>query len=257
MKLGMTTPNQNRKPVFPQAKRLFAARVAPDTVIRTAINPNPLMYRNDELSDCTAVSTYNGARAICKLVHNTSLIDLNVVTDNVVNFYSTCSGYNPNIPGTDNGADIDHVMKTAMIHGVPTMSDTLYPQIGEFDINDLESIRNGIDMFGVLHLGVGLALADQNTNRVWDITTPGDQSLASWGWHDLNIWEYAGKEDTSLVTLLTWGKKQYATWRWVKARAAICAGMAFRQLTTPEMKTVNGATWDNFVADNHNLIAIP
>lgn len=256
IKLGMHQPNANRNPDFNSTKRMFGARIAPNQVIRPGIDPNPQMYRNDELSNCTAVATYNGARAIFKIVESTSNIDLNVSTDNVVSFYSQCSGYNPNIPGSDTGADIDHVMKTAATFGIPTLTQTkLYPLIGQFDPEDLETIRCGLDAFGSLHFGVGLALADQTTGGVWDTTTPGDQTQASWGWHDLNIFSYTGKEDTDLVTLLTWGTQQKATWRWVKARMAICAGMAFHQLTTPTMQTVNRAAWDNFVADNASTLS--
>ena len=253
--LGMSTPDPSRKRVFSEGRRLFGAQIAPQSVLRTGIDPDPQMFGNDTLSDCTAVSTYNGARAIDKLVNQTSSIDLNVDIHNVIQFYSECTGYIPGDASTDNGADIDHVMRTAMLSGIPTNGSTrLYPLIAEFEPGDLESIRNALNMFGALHFGVGLAVADQDTSVVWDTTTPGDQRQGSWGWHDLNLWEYDGKADTDLVTLLTWGGKQKATWRWVKARMGICTAMAFHQLVTPQMKTVNGLLWDDFVAANHNQL---
>ena len=254
VRLGMHAPDPNRKMVFPSGHSLFGATEAPNAVIRTGIEPNPQMFANDRLSDCTAASTYNGARGIYKLVTQSSSIDLTATVDDVIQFYSDCTGYNPNDPKTDTGANIDHVMKTAMLRGIPTRTERLYPLTAEFNIQDQESIRNGLDMFGALHLGVGLALADQDTSRVWDTTTPGDQTLASWGWHDLNLWEYTGKNDTDIVTLLTWGGKQKATWRWVRARAAIAAATAFHQLVTPAIKTVNGLLWDDFVSQNHNFL---
>ena len=254
IRLGMHAPAADRKMVFPSGHHLFGTTIAPDSVLRTGINPNPRMFANDRLSDCTSASTYNGARAIYKLVTQDSNIDLVVNDDNVIQFYSDCTGYNPNDPSTDTGANIDHVMKTALLRGIPTQTERLFPLVAEFDISDVEAIRNGLNMFGALHLGVGLAIADQNTNRVWDTNTPGDQTQGSWGWHDLNLWEYAGKNDTDIVTLLTWGGEQKATWRWVKARAGIAAAMAFHQLVTPVMKTVNGVLWDTFVAENHNLL---
>ncbi|WP_182357075.1 hypothetical protein [Komagataeibacter europaeus] len=236
--------------------RGFCARQAPPRLIRDRIDPRPAMLGNDALGDCTSAGIGNHLHATGALAG----FDVDgVTTDAAVRFYSLSTGYVPGNPNTDNGGTEVDVLTTAARDGYALTDQTLFPIWGSADPGDLNGIRNITAGLSAAYLGVQLATADMwedqdgNLPPVWDTDSPadhGDQTPGSAGGHCLLLWDYAGTADTDLVTLLTWGGKQKATWRWVRSRIMEAHGLAWGQLHAPGGLYPAGDDWAALVAAN-------
>ncbi|MCE2563410.1 hypothetical protein [Komagataeibacter sp. FNDCF1] len=236
--------------------RGFCARQAPPRLIRDHIDPHPAMLGNDTLGDCTSAGIGNHLHATGALAG----FDVSgITTDAAVRFYSLSTGYVPGNPTTDNGGVEVDVLTTALRDGYALADQTLYPIWGSADPGDLNGVRNIAAGLSAAYLGVQLAQSDMwededgNLAPVWDTQTPighGDTTPGSAGAHCLLLWDYAGTADTDLVTLLTWGSKQKATWRWVRSRIMEAHGLAWGQLHAPGGLYPDGYDWDALVAAN-------
>lgn len=216
------------------------ARRAPERLLRDGIDPAPLMLGNDRLGDCTAAGLGNHIRATAALAG----FQVAVRDADAVLFYERSTGYVPGDAATDRGGVEVDVLACAARGGYALADQTFYPVWGSVAPDDLNALRLVMAGMGAAYLGVRLALADQTEGGVWDTTTPGDQMPGSWGGHCLLAWAYDGLEEESVVSLLTWGGIQRATWRWVRSRIMECHGVAWRQLMPA------GADWDALIAVN-------
>ncbi len=237
------------------AMRGFCARGAPARLIRDHIDPHPGMLGNDRIGDCTSAGIGNH-------LHTTAALggfDVAVTPDDAVRFYSRSTGYVPGNPNTDNGGVEVDVLTTAARDGYALETQALFPIWGSADPSDLNGIRNIAAGLSAAYLGVQLATADMwedqdgNLPPVWDTDSPadhGDLTPGSAGGHCLLLWDYAGTDDTDLVTLLTWGSKQKATWRWVRSRIMEAHGLAWGQLHAPGGLYPAGDDWAALVAAN-------
>lgn len=235
--------------------RGFCARQAPARLIRAQIDPQPLMLGNDALGDCTAAGIGNHLRATAALAQ----FRLDVTVANAVQFYSKSTGYVPGDPDTDNGGVEVDVLSTALRTGFELDTQTLFPLWGSADPTDLNSMRNIMAGLSAAYMGVQLSSADLwedpdgNPAPVWDTDTPaayGDPTPDPEKGHCLLGWDYTGTADTDIVTLLTWGAKQRATWRWVRSRMTEVHALAWRQLHAPGGLYPCGDDWDALVAAN-------
>ncbi|MCW4589063.1 hypothetical protein NO263_00390 [Gluconacetobacter entanii] len=230
--------------------RGFLARQAPPRLIRASIDPAPLMLGNDVLGDCTSAGIGNHARATAAL----NRFQVGVTTAQAEAFYSLSTGYVPGDPRTDNGGIEVDVLTTAQRSGYAVTNQTLFPIWGSADPGDENGLRNIMAELSAVYLGVRLAKADMWQDEtgalppVWDTDTPaghGDPTPGSAGGHCLLGWDYTGTDDTDLVTLLTWGAKQRATWRWLRSRIMEAHGLAWRQLMP-----ATGNVWEALIAAN-------
>lgn len=236
--------------------RGFCARQAPARLDRSHIDPRPAMLGNDTLGDCTGAGVGNHLHATAAL----SGFDVaGVTTEAAIRFYSQSTGYVPGNPSTDNGGVEVDVLTSAQRNGFTLTDQTLFPMWGSADPGDLNGLRNITAGLSAAYLGVQLAQSDMwededgNLAPVWDTQTPvghGDTTPGSAGGHCLLLWDYAGTADTDLVTLLTWGSKQKATWRWVRSRIMEAHGLAWRQLHEPGSLYPMGDDWAALVAAN-------
>ncbi|MCE2574401.1 hypothetical protein [Komagataeibacter sp. FNDCR2] len=240
--------------------RGFMARQAPARLDRSGIDPAPLMLGNDVLGDCTSAGIGNHIRATAALAGFQVEMD---VAD-AVRFYSRSTGYDPGNPATDNGGVEVDVLTTALREGYALETQTLFPIWGSADPTDLNRIRNITAGLSCAYLGVQLAQADMwedqdgNLPPVWDTDSPADHAdptPGSAGGHCLLLWDYTGTTDTDLVTLLTWGAKQKATWRWVRSRIMEVHGLAWRQLLPAGVLAPTGQDWAALVDANDAYLA--
>ncbi|GCE83088.1 hypothetical protein MSKU9_1229 [Komagataeibacter diospyri] len=254
-KLGCHPAQRRKGQPFLYAMRGFMARQAPVRLDRSGINPAPLMLGNDVLGDCTSAGIGNHLRATAALAG----FQITVATPDAVQFYSRSTGYVPGNPATDNGGVEVDVLTTALRNGYALADQTLFPLWGSADPGDLNGIRNITAGLSAAYLGIQLATADMwedqdgNLPPVWDTDSPadhGDPTPGSAGGHCLLLWDYAGTADTDLVTLLTWGSLQKATWRWVRSRIMEAHGLAWRQLHEPGSLYPAGDDWAALVAAN-------
>ncbi|WP_281650219.1 hypothetical protein [Novacetimonas hansenii] len=235
--------------------RGFCARQAPPRLIRDHIDPAPLMLGNDVLGDCTSAGIGNHVRATAAL----GGFQVDVTTAQAVTFYERSTGYVPGNPSTDNGGVEVDVLTDAMRYGYAVTNQTLFPLWGSADPSDLNGIRNIAAGLSAAYLGVQLAASDMWEDEagalapVWDTDAPaghGDQTPGSAGGHCLLLWDYAGTADTDLVTLLTWGTTQRATWRWVRSRIMEAHALAWMQLMPATGLTPTGQDRDALIAAN-------
>ncbi|WP_025812276.1 hypothetical protein [Komagataeibacter kakiaceti] len=259
-KLGCCPAQRHPNQPHLSAMRGFMVRQAPVRLDRSGINPTPLMLGNDVLGDCTSAGIGNHIRATAALAGFQVAMD---VAD-AVRFYSRSTGYVPGRPATDNGGVEVDVLTTALRDGYALETQTLFPIWGSADPTDLNGIRNITAGLSAAYLGVQLAQADMwedqdgNLPPVWDTDSPadhGDPTPGSAGGHCLLLWDYTGTADTDLVTLLTWGAKQKATWRWVRSRIMEAHGLAWGQLHAPGGLYPTGDDWAALVAANDAYLA--
>lgn len=236
------------------------ARRAPTRLVRNQIDPAPLMLGNDMVGDCTAAGIGNHIRATAAL----GGYQIDVTVADALRFYARSTGYTPGNPATDNGGVEVDVLTTALRSGYALADQTLFPLWGSAQATDLNGIRNITAGLSAAYLGVRLAVADMWVDAagalapVWDTRTPawqGDPTPGSAGGHCLLLWAYTGTDDTDIVTLLTWGTKQKATWRWLRSRLMEAHGLAWRQLLPLGALTPDGKDWDALTASNAAYLA--
>lgn len=244
-------PNQPHLSVM----RGFMARQAPVRLDRSHIDPAPLLLGNDVLGDCTSAGISNHIRATSAL----GGFQTDITTAQAVAFYARSTGYVPDNPATDNGGIEVDVLTTALRDGYAVTNQTLFPLWGSAGPSDLNGVRNIIARLSAVYLGVQLAKADMWQDEtgalapVWDTDTPaghGDPTPGSAGGHCLLGWDYTGTTDTDIVTLLTWGAKQRATWRWLRSRAMEAHALAWRQLQPATGLGLSEQDWEALVAAN-------
>ncbi|CAM2762863.1 hypothetical protein [Komagataeibacter xylinus] len=237
------------------AMRGFMARQAPARLDRSHIDPAPLLLGNDVLGDCTSAGIGNHIRATSAL----NGFQTGITTSQAVAFYSRSTGYVPGNPGTDRGGVEVDVLTTALRDGYAVTNQTLFPLWGSADPADLNGVRNVMAGLSTAYLGVQLADADlwEDENGalapVWDTDIPaghGDPNPNPANGHCLLGWDYTGTDDTDIVTLLTWGTTQRATWRWVRSRIMEAHALAWRQLLPASTLAPSQPDWEALVTAN-------
>ena len=225
----------------------MASAMAPAKIDRSSIAFLPGMYCNDRIGDCTAAGLANAARAQAAL----GGFDIGIADDDVVGFYSASTGYDANHPWTDRGAVETDVLAYQLKAGFGTAGQT--PLVGEWatiDPSDVNALRNVVAWVGAAYIGVQLAIADQSSG-LWDVGAgAGDGAPGSWGGHCVCLWDYQGTDDDSLVTLLSWGTRRLATWRWLRSRMDEAHAVFWRQLFTPSGLNFAGVDCEKLRADN-------
>lgn len=234
---------------------LMQDRVAPTKLIRGHIDPSPVLADNDEIGDCTAVGLANSIRCLSAL----NGFSTDTPTPSVIQFYEDSTGYNPSNPSSDQGGVEADILAFAGRNGYALPEQTLYPLWGTIDPGNFNSIRLAAASLGSVYLGVNLAIADQALiGSTWDTDTrldEGDPTAGSWGGHCLVLWDYDGCDDADTVTLLTWGQKQKATWRWLRSRLEEAHGVLWPQLATPLPGFMSASCLDKLKADNKEFLS--
>ena len=218
---------------------------APARLNRAGSGLRPGLYGNDALGDCTCAGLANAVRAQAVLAG----FDVDISDEAVLRLYADSCGYRNGDPTTDLGGVETDVLGWQLAHGFDAGGEV--PLVGEWatiDAGDLNAIRNACAVVGCVYLGVQLALADQEP-IVWDTATVGEQTPGSWGGHCLLLWDYQGVLPDDLVTLITWGRKQKATWRWLASRMDEAHAVFWRQLLAPTGLNAAGLDHDRLRAD--------
>ncbi|MBV1835675.1 hypothetical protein [Acetobacter estunensis] len=247
-------------PRAPKLTRLsFMQRAAPLRLIRDHIDPAPLLLGNGTIGDCTSVGLANSFRAQSAC----GGFQVDVTTDEAVAFYSLSTGYVPDNPSTDQGGVELDVLATAARDGYALATQTLFPLWGTMEVADLNAARLCMAAFGPVYCGFLLSESDMWTTElgalasVWDTDVPagrGDTTPGSAGGHCALLWDYTGTGDTDLVSILTWGTIQKATWRWVRSRMDEVHAIAWPQLK-PASGMLNGQDWETLRAENAAYLA--
>jgi len=159
------------------------------------------MMLNDKLGCCT----------IAGIAHAVQVWSCNVSTEftvpdsQVQQYYEEWDGYNPDDPSTDQGGielDVLNNWKKNCFDGHELLA------FADVDKTALDKIRQAINLFGGLYIGISLPITAQDQD-VWDVAPeggPGSQS-GSWGGHAVFVCAY----DEETFTCITWGKLKKMT----------------------------------------------
>lgn len=155
------------------------------------------MMLNDTLGDCTIVG---GAHAVQIWTANTAT-QVTIGDDAVLDAYKQWDGYDPSDASTDRGGiELDVLTKWRK----STLGGHVLTAFAATNVKDLQEIRQAINLFGGVYIGVALPLSAQD-QEVWDVTRDnggGSTRAGSWGGHCVYVVAY----DQSSFTCITWGK---------------------------------------------------
>ena len=157
------------------------------------------MYGNDQYGDCV----------FADCAHQEMLRTANVgkiwipTLEQVLALYSACTGFNPDDPSTDNGADEVSVIDYLTCNG---WNGRKLDGHANLDTTNTEHLKWAVCIFGASRLGVNLpqsAMDQFQANQPWDYA--GDASPI--GGHDVPLVKY----QADMFFVVTWGKLQPVT----------------------------------------------
>lgn len=166
------------------------------------------MFFNDAIGDCAIACPAHeiecwsaNARGQAALVKPAS----------VLKAYEDVSGYRPADPNnpttndTDVGCVVNDVLNYWRRTGIGGDKITAFVRLDP--TSDLE-LRQAIDLFGGVYLGVQLPLSAQGEiGRVWTVHRGASGQAGSWGGHAINLVDYT----SAGYTCVTWGALQRMT----------------------------------------------
>jgi hypothetical protein len=157
------------------------------------------MDGNDQYGDCV----------FADCAHQEMLRTANVgkvwipTTEQVLALYSACTGFNPDDPNTDNGADELSMIEYLTATG---WDGRKLDGHANLDVAQIEQLKWAVCIFGASRLGVNLpqsAMDQFNANQPWDYA--GDASPV--GGHDVPLVKY----QADMYFVVTWGRLQPVT----------------------------------------------
>jgi len=152
------------------------------------------MMLNDKLGDCTIAGC---GHAIQVWSANTGS-EITLFDSTVESYYEQWDGYNPNDPETDQGGiELDVLNNWRKLglagHALLAYADPSSP-------SNLEEVRQAINLFGGVYIGLSLPLTAQHQD-VWDVKGGSNARAGSWGGHCVYVPQY----DAKSFTCITWG----------------------------------------------------
>jgi hypothetical protein len=158
------------------------------------------MMGNDEVGDCTCADC--GHTEMLRTA-NTGAIWI-PSTQDVLSLYSAITGYNPNDPSTDQGANELDVIQYLIQTG---WNGRKLDGSANIDPSQLDHVKWAVCLFGACRLGVNLPQSAEdafNAGQPWDV---GDDEQPVGG-HDVPIVKY---DSNGIFWVVTWGKLQAVT----------------------------------------------
>jgi hypothetical protein len=159
------------------------------------------MMLNDSLSDCTIAGIGHAIQ-----VWTACNGKMNTVPDATVeSYYEKWDGYVPGNAGTDKGGielDVlnDWQKSDFAGHKLAAFAD---PKVA-----NLTEIRQAINLFGGVYIGLGLPVTAQNQD-VWDVVAKGGANAKAWSWGGHCV--FVPKYDETTFTCITWGAPKTMT----------------------------------------------
>lgn len=182
---------------------------APSTWDGTLSTPKWFGLGNNHIGDCAPVAALHGQM----LFEHESGNDPNFtpLLSDAIAAYSAIGGYNPNVPGTDNGCTPNGVLSYWRKTGMIGRKIDAYAGVNQASVPALQSAASA---FGGLFLPLGLPKSCRN-QKIWtplaDLTSPKAQPW-SWGGH----LAWLAKYDADLAYVVTWGKLKPVTWDFIR-----------------------------------------
>lgn len=168
------------------------------------------MLANDKYGDCTIAGV---AHAVQVWEAATKDTIPQYDDETILSYYSKWDGYVKGDPNTDNGGielDVLNSWRHEQFEGHELLAYCALNTANEIHV------KQGINLFGVVYIGVELPITAQR-QEVWSITSdPGDGTadVGSWGGHCVIVLGYDDADKTYLF--LSWGrlmKMTYDFWK--------------------------------------------
>lgn len=157
MKLGKSNRKLGRNPSAPRdlarsipLKSILKAGytgTVPDVAAYVPAAANLPMDSNDSLGDCTAAAAAHVETALSQFGQGAPVVVSNA---DVIKFYSGSTGYVPGNPNTDQGGDMQTVLKYWNQVGIAGHKVAAYFAV---DPKDFEEMRAALYLFGNLYIG--------------------------------------------------------------------------------------------------------
>lgn len=149
---------------------------------------------NNDFGCCGFASMGHLIQSVCANVG----VSRTVTTDEVLGWYSECTGFDPSNPFTDNGVVMLDALKYFQRKGIIL-------GYGRVDQTNPAHVAAALEIFGGLYAGFGLPLAWQDTDK-WTAssTKNGKWEPWSWGGHAVSLHTFDQSTSTDLVTWGDW-----------------------------------------------------
>lgn len=166
------------------------------------------MFGNDTVGDCTCADVGHATLYWNKEAGKT----VKVTTANVLAMYSKITGYNPDDPSTDQGADMAVVAKYHQKTGLQDESGNHHKIAAYLAITpgNFEEIKQAIHLFGACSIGWELPESAQeqfSAGKPWSVV----KGSPIEGGHDTLAIGYDG----TYLYIVTWGAVQKVEWAFV------------------------------------------
>jgi hypothetical protein len=164
------------------------------------------MMKNDVLGCCTCAAIAHS----WQIWSMNSSSELTISDEQVVSLYETFCGYNPNDPNTDQGGIESDILKNWRANGALGHKIDAYASITP---KNHPEVKQAINLFGVIYVGVALPNTAQNQPDIWDIVEvqDGSDEPGSWGGHAIICVGY----DETFVYFISWGRIMKMTWKFL------------------------------------------
>ena len=193
------------------------------------------MYDNDKIG-CCAIAGPAHQRRIWT-ANDGALVTPTL--EEVVRDYGLIGGYQPGVPGTDNGCILLDVMRRWRTHGIVGGRISAFASV---DPQNHELTAAGIFLFGGLTIGLSLPAAVQNQTNDDEWRAPGRAHLfgpwarGSWGGHCVTVHDY----DERGLTCITWGGKKRMSWNFYEVYCDEAFAALGRDWVGSDSKAPNG-----------------
>jgi hypothetical protein len=168
------------------------------------------MMLNDNLGDCTIAACGHAIQ-----VWTVNLGSQVTIPDSdILKAYEDWDGYNPSDPNTDQGGVEIDVLNSWRKQGLSAHTLLAY---ADPDPGDIVHVKQAINLFGGVYIGIGLPLTAQNQD-IWDVvkmnwfkklfrrSDPSEPN--SWGGHAVFVPAY----NSTGPICITWGQLKQMTW---------------------------------------------
>lgn len=156
------------------------------------------MMLNDALGDCTIAAC---GHAIQVWSLNASA-EQTVSNSNILSAYEDWCGYDPADPETDQGGIELDVLTDWKRAGLAGHKLTAFASV---DVSNLEEVRQAIDLFGGIYIGIALPITAQDQTSWHYVPNTPDNEPWSWGGHAVFVPKYSAAG----LTAITWGQSMW------------------------------------------------
>lgn len=240
MKLGKGARRFDaRVPALAKYTRSLALPPPPDASDWSSAVETWPMDANDRIGDCTVAAAAHMIQAWTAYAKPEPIV---LTEDQVIEAYSTITGYAAGDSSTDNGAVEMDVLQHWLNTGI---GGDKIGAITTLNVAHLDEVKDAIFWFGGIYVGLALPLTAQHQD-VWELVSlSGDGTPASWGGHAVPILGY----DRDGLTCVTWGALKRMTWNFFGQYCDEAYALYTADFFTAEHKTPMGFNVAQIAAD--------